>query len=89
MNPVPVVDTFREVLEKDTREHSGHIYAIFECEHWIPVCMGIARRLGFEEYLRDWSKPNGAHCRCGFEDEDQDYAVYVREECPRCVQDSA
>jgi len=76
------VDTFREALEKETRER-GHIYALFECEHWLPVCVGIARRVGFDEYIKNWGIPDyGAHCRCIYEDADP--PLYIAEECPMC-----
>ena len=83
---LPDVATFREALEKDPREH-GHIYAMFECEHWIPICVGIAKRVGFDEYISHWADPEyGAHCRCGglAGEENDDMPVYVSEECPRC-----
>jgi hypothetical protein len=80
--PVPAVDTFLEALGKETREH-GHSYYLFECEHWIPACIGIARRVGFDEYIKNWSIKNfGAHCRCVYEEEAP--AVYIAEECPLC-----
>ena len=82
MEIVPSVETLRELLEKETRER-GHVYAMFGCEHWLPICVGIAKRVGFEEYIAHWADPDyGAHCRCVLEDEAP--AIYVQEDCPRC-----
>lgn len=82
MTPVPTVDTFKKALETDGREH-GHIYCLFECEHWVPACVGVAKRVGFDEYIKNWSIPDfGAHCRCVYEDEAP--AFYICEECPLC-----
>src|SRR5208282_4729050 len=60
-------------------DFNGHLICLFvDCGHWFDVCIGIVKSMGFDEYVKEWSK-----CRCGWEKNPP--MVWIDDEvCPAC-----